>query len=362
MKNKITKVTAAVLSLLLMSGCTEDITKAAGPVQLKDIDQHWSKDAVVTAVQKGYVDGYEDGTFRPNLNVSRAEFVKMIVIAHGLPVEKLAEGDSWYTPYINAAVKAGIHRWSDFTSGDWNTPISRLEMARIAFRASDATFQRPEVRIGDDAIMYNSTKKGLIQGLDKGELAPENPTTRGQSVTIIERTIKAKAGEKLEVDKYAVGNAELEFRGTNFETVLGRASSLTFPIEHALAGDSKIKIQQIIAIDTSDKQSPYYYLIENSKRADEKSFDGNYVIAFKVQYLIGSSPRQSSVRVADFFNVTWWMEVSSPNTRGFFKKWESGTMDDYLMFAGDKVNYAQSEANIFYNVASEKRSVPILKE
>jgi hypothetical protein len=40
------------------------------------------------SIDKDYVDGYEDRTFRPELNVSRAEFLKMAVIALKLPLNK----------------------------------------------------------------------------------------------------------------------------------------------------------------------------------------------------------------------------------------------------------------------------------
>lgn len=52
-------------------------------------------------------------------------------------------------------------------------PISRLEMAMIAVRATDPTFQNKAVQIDDKSVMYNATKVGLIQGLAYGELGPE---------------------------------------------------------------------------------------------------------------------------------------------------------------------------------------------
>ncbi|MGF7029134.1 hypothetical protein J2T17_000039 [Paenibacillus mucilaginosus] len=81
-------------------------------------------------------------------------------------------------------------------------------MTRIAFRAPDEEYQNPADQTDERSIMFLSTQKGLIQGLNNGDLAlKKNPTTRGQSVTIIERTLKVKAGEPLEVDKLAASNA-----------------------------------------------------------------------------------------------------------------------------------------------------------
>ncbi len=41
-------------------------------------DTHWAKDYIYTAVAKGWVDGYGDGTFQPNGKITRAEAIKIL--------------------------------------------------------------------------------------------------------------------------------------------------------------------------------------------------------------------------------------------------------------------------------------------
>ncbi|WJH34577.1 S-layer homology domain-containing protein [Paenibacillus sp. CC-CFT747] len=127
--------TAAVLAVTIGLAGAATLTKA-GEVKFLDVNGHWAKSGIEQAVQKGYIDGYEDGTFRPDRNVSRSEFLKQAVTALKLETEGTGSGSDWYVPYVNAAVNAGIHRYEDFTTGDWNTAITREEMARIAVRAS----------------------------------------------------------------------------------------------------------------------------------------------------------------------------------------------------------------------------------
>ncbi len=43
-----------------------------------DIDGHWAKDYINQAANKGFVNGYEDGTFKPNQNITRAEAVTLV--------------------------------------------------------------------------------------------------------------------------------------------------------------------------------------------------------------------------------------------------------------------------------------------
>ena len=43
-----------------------------------DISGHWAKDYINQAANKGFVNGYEDGTFKPDRNITRAEAVTLV--------------------------------------------------------------------------------------------------------------------------------------------------------------------------------------------------------------------------------------------------------------------------------------------
>lgn len=266
----------------LLSSCSAPATpSASAAVELakdsgtfKDIGIHWAKQSIVEAVAGGYVDGYEDGTFRPDQNVSRAEFLKMIITATKEPVTGNTTGAEWFQPYVAAAKEKGILRNTDFAKSELNVPISRLEMSRIAVRATDATFANKAVQLDDKSAMYNATKTGLIQGLDRGELVPNDNTTRAQSVTIIDRVLKVKSGIQLPVDKYAVSNAELALKKTNIFTMIpelfgGRQLDDDYfkpwnPENLYLeTPDKKFKgtLDWVIAIDLADPNDPNRYLL-----------------------------------------------------------------------------------------------------
>jgi hypothetical protein len=275
---KKTLLITSALFVVLSSGCQAALTEAASitsvqsaksKVSLTDIATHWAKESIMKAVDKQYVDGYEDTTFRPEQNVSRAEFLKMVVTAMKLPVSGDATGSDWYEPVAAASRLKGLLRESDFPVADINKPISRLEMARISLRATDATLQNKALHIDDYSVMYNGTKAGLIQGLSYGELGPDKPTTRAQSVTIIERILTVNDGGKLPVDKYAVSNAELALKKTNIFSMIpkifggkqieGGSYVLWDPSNLVIeTPDGKFKgsIDQIIAIDMADPNDP----------------------------------------------------------------------------------------------------------
>lgn len=57
------------------------------PVQgIFDIEGHWAYDQVRQLLEAGIVGGYGDGTYRPNENLSRAAFAKMLVMAPAIPL------------------------------------------------------------------------------------------------------------------------------------------------------------------------------------------------------------------------------------------------------------------------------------
>lgn len=115
-------------------------------------DTHWGVSAIYGAVDKGYVSGYSDGTFKPNDPVTRAEFITMAVNALRIPHS--AEGTPWYQPYVAVASEMGIHSEKDFNS-DWNKPITRLEMARIVARS---------LALNDDYKAYLESFNDLYNG------------------------------------------------------------------------------------------------------------------------------------------------------------------------------------------------------
>lgn len=62
-----------------------------GAPAFKDVTaQHWAFRYIETAVQNGMISGYPDGTFRPQRMVSRAEVATMLVKTFGIRLEEEA--------------------------------------------------------------------------------------------------------------------------------------------------------------------------------------------------------------------------------------------------------------------------------
>ncbi|TBL75061.1 S-layer homology domain-containing protein [Paenibacillus thalictri] len=337
---------AIVFAAAMVTGYMVKPDSVRSAATFADIDHHWSKDSIMKAVQAKYVDGYEDGTFKPDRTVSRAEFIKLAVSALKLPIDS-SPSNEWYTPYLNTAVQAGIHRYEDFNQ-DINGPITRQEMSRIIVRATMKELQKPEVYMDDKAFVFNAAKQGLIQGLNGGELGLGEATTRAQSVTVVDRILRKNAGERLEVDKYAVGNAELLMKKTNMFTVMpeffGGGAITGWDPDNLFVetpdGNYRGELDQVIAIDLEDPNDPNLKLlppIEELKwdglgnSYPVKDFMNSYVLLIK-SIVIYNKDEQIYSKNMNYLPVTF-VGIGTKNLKAF-NKGELNTVAQLLTDSG----------------------------
>lgn len=172
-------------------------------VALKDIAGHWAESLIKQAVKLGFVDGYEDGTFKPEGKVTRGEFVHMLNKAFKLEQSNDAwtfedPAQSWAVQSIKNAAAAGIV--DGFEDGTFRpeAPISRAEMAVMIARASgwklsDAaitTFaddkQLPSWARGAIAALQEN---GIVEGKEGNHFDPAGESTRAESTAVMLRLL-----------------------------------------------------------------------------------------------------------------------------------------------------------------------------
>ncbi|NOU80768.1 hypothetical protein GC101_18050 [Paenibacillus sp. LMG 31459] len=195
-------LSTAVLAVSIFAGVgNAEQAEAPAAASFTDTSGHWAEASILAAVQKGYVSGYPEGTFQPEKTVSRSEFIAMLVRSLG-QASDTSTTSPWYTPYVKAATESGYYVTGDFSSDDWNAPLSRQELARIAVRVIGKTAK------DNTEYMYMATSNGVLSGTGNGALNVTGTTTRAQTVTVIERISSILQGETLPVDALAVANAQ----------------------------------------------------------------------------------------------------------------------------------------------------------
>jgi len=83
----------------------------------------WYNAAVSTLANAGVIDGYKDGTFKPDRAITRAEFIKLVVAMYGVSENASASftdlsASNWAYKYIaTAAAKGWITGYTDGSCG-----------------------------------------------------------------------------------------------------------------------------------------------------------------------------------------------------------------------------------------------------
>ncbi len=189
----------------------DKVTDAVEPTienQFTDIDNHWAKEDIMAMAKLGIVNGYPNGTFLPNGNITRAEFSKMIVSALDLETEIYLGGHSdvlvgdWHANHIATMVKNELA--AGYPNGTFNPNgnITRNEMAMILAKVLklevNADTQEVILSIFKDMKLIpdwarNSVAQVVSAELMKGDtdsnFNPSNTATRAEAATVIFRLI-----------------------------------------------------------------------------------------------------------------------------------------------------------------------------
>ena len=196
------RIVSLLLTLAMLGSL---LVLPAGAVELKDLDGHWARDVIQAGVQAGYINGYADGTFRPDAVVTRAQFAKMLNNAIGLMnTTNISFPDTpatqWYYDEVRKAVSAQyINGYTDGTFRPDST-ITRQEAAVMLSRVVTAPKEVKNGTFPDAAKIDSWAKegvntifsKGYIQGDTKGNFNPKSSLTRAQAAKIIYELVRGE--------------------------------------------------------------------------------------------------------------------------------------------------------------------------
>lgn len=159
----------------------------------------WAQAAVDSLSAAGIVSGFPDGSFRPALPLTRAEFVKMLVLATGLapgsgitPFTDVPVS-AWFAPYVSTALQAHLVQGLSASTFGPNAPLTREQMAVLLTRALGLTGSAP-VRFTDvgqiDAWalpgVQAAVAAGYLAGFPDGSFRPQAVATRAEAAVVLD--------------------------------------------------------------------------------------------------------------------------------------------------------------------------------
>lgn len=193
--------------------------------RFSDIDTEdfaWARSYINAMAEKGLISGYEDGTFRPDNEVTRLEALSLFAramgsndevneplleIAHDMYDEVISDyGLSWgedeiaYLMYKGALKKTDLDTY--LKDNEKNTAMKRYEAAIIITKAMggedealdelgvvlDYTDARD---VPSNAIQYvaYATDAGIMEGMGDGTFSPNTEVKRSQMAVMLSRTV-----------------------------------------------------------------------------------------------------------------------------------------------------------------------------
>ncbi|WP_409228713.1 peptidoglycan DD-metalloendopeptidase family protein [Gudongella sp. SC589] len=199
--------------ILILALCIIVSSVAAGSspsfaASFRDVDNHWAKSYVETVSDYKAISGYPDGTFKPNDNIKRIEFISLIVNSQGTYVRGRKSVEFWGQPYIEAAIRSGLISSNEFGNMDetaLNRNISREEMASIVVNAytqsggkiDSSALYKASTGLSDFSSVSPDYRKNaiasvaleLISGYPNGTFAPDQFANRAEAAVITYRLL-----------------------------------------------------------------------------------------------------------------------------------------------------------------------------
>lgn len=139
------------------------------PKEFSDVSDHWAKYYIKTAYDQGIINGFEDATFRPDENVTYEQALKMVVCTLGYTSYAEAEG-GYPSGYISQGNSLGLTK--SVTGLAYDDPAPRGAIAQIVYNALEIDMKQLD---GTGTSWVSSGKNLLNDYLNvrkfKGEMA-----------------------------------------------------------------------------------------------------------------------------------------------------------------------------------------------
>ena len=205
------KLLSLLLTAVMFFNC--GIIVFAADTQQKEYSQkfwdvpkdYWAFFYIAELVDKGVLAGYEDGSFRPENTVTRAEWAKIMVLAAGLPVK---DNNVYFTDMINHWANTYVNTAKDYlaayTDGSFkpdqaavreDVTVSMVKLKGYDVNNVDYSYLN---QFTDTNSISNSLKayvaiaveKDLIDGFDDNTFRGQNTLTRAEAATLLWRAFQ----------------------------------------------------------------------------------------------------------------------------------------------------------------------------
>ena len=256
------------------------------PTEFSDVSDHWAKCYIKTAYDLKIINGFEDGTFKPDDLVTYEQALKMMVCALNYGISAEAQG-GYPKGYIKAA--DNLKLTSNVVSQAASEPALRQVIAQVVYNALEVEMMEYNSGNGmweksDKTLLNDYMKVKKVRGTLVGA---EDTKTNECTVTLIKNQIAVKPTIGSDIVVLNAGTFEDKTIG-EFAKLLG--NEMTF---YYRQGDNEADKELKILDDETSKNSTLTVNYKNLSSCDGKTF----------KYIDG--PSTKSLKLADDVTVIY---------------------------------------------------------
>ncbi|MBA1336512.1 MAG: hypothetical protein HPY66_2947 [Firmicutes bacterium] len=237
-KHRYIAVMVTVMLLISVAGPSQVLADTGIGGRFTDMGSHWGDVTVGKLVGLGVINGYGDGTFKPDNTITRAEF--STIIRKAFKYDEVIgnsfddTSNHWAKNEVHTLVEAGVIDKSEYGASympDKN--ITRLEMAKMIVRAVGMV-EQAEGMAGDNTKFVDNndipsqdrgyiiiaSDNGIINGYPDLTFKPYGEATRAEASTMVINALDYLTGIEEEMEQYRNGDGLVDANklpGKSFE-------------------------------------------------------------------------------------------------------------------------------------------------
>ena len=291
------KLKRKIIPIMLMSM----LTVSSSVYAFSDVDNHWAKDSIEKLSQINIVKGYEDNTFRPDKNMTRAEVATIINRLIGAQKESLKyipdlDRQSWYSSEIRKSVQTGV------IMGDENgyvRPTSYVTREEVVTMLSRAFYVSGNTTLTENYVDKEEISKWskdyfatfvnykYIMGYEDETIRPKAYITRSEFVTLLGRMFNTIAVGGMHTGKVdgniiiAGDNVVLNNLTINGNLVIAAGTSKTLTLKNVEVKGNLILCEEM-DIEKIYVQGKKIYAYERESDTLEQYKNDEYGIEFSI--------------------------------------------------------------------------------
>ena len=198
--NKQKIMIALLLAILIASSGVVE----SAQIEFKDISSHWAKDIIVETASKGFINGYEDGSFKPDNMISVKEALAILgryamsnqELVNNQVADYQIEPNSKNWGYLEVNFAMDRMPMNIFAGSESSRAITREETAYIISNLFKGIEGTEKVQISDinnskfQAEVQNLVAGGIINGFPDGSFKPKLQITRAELTSLLFKIIR----------------------------------------------------------------------------------------------------------------------------------------------------------------------------